>query len=368
MNKTNGAINSKHGLSTLMRPKFGPGMLLQHEDLEQLNVYTRELSRLMFRSLFGCGVTCGLVVSTEEKCGKMTVKVGKGVALACSGDPVYVPDDVNVPIVDECNGEVPDTFWVVLCSTVKCCSPRTAICSSDDDDAASDCTREKDGWEIRLVNPRPACACGCEEPETPEEDRVGETDCYCVEPYQENLPHFKCYQAHYEGECGCNCADCSDCDCECILLARVDKQTTATGNKWYVDHRVRRFVRPVLMRDRQLEKDKSARTQGTAAADPNIDPSVDYLSGQYSERKMMPLRQTLSSFSPANREKLGAILALTPKRERPQRLEEMLTKYRELMLAPNIPAQNRNLSYQLDADLAQLPKRGASQAKPQKTR
>src|SRR5882672_10574274 len=252
MNKTNGAINSKHGLSKLMRPKFGPGMLLQHEDLEQLNVYTRELSQLMFQSLFGCGVMCGLVVSTEEKCGKMTVKVEKGVALACSGDPVYVPEDVNVPIVDDCNGEVPDQIWVVLCGTVKCCSPRTSICSSDEDDAASDCTREKDGWEIRLVNPRPPCACGCEEPKTPDEDRVGQSDCKCVILDPAKPPYFKCYEAHYAGKCGCDCADCSDCDCQCILLARVDRK--ANTSEWTVDHRVRRFVRPVLMRDPQIEK------------------------------------------------------------------------------------------------------------------
>ena len=66
-------------------------MLLQHEDLEQLNVYTRELNRLMFRSLFGCGVVCGLVVGTDVKCGKVNVTVGSGLALDCQGDPIYVP-------------------------------------------------------------------------------------------------------------------------------------------------------------------------------------------------------------------------------------------------------------------------------------
>ena len=40
-------VVSKPGLSTLVRPKFGPGMLLQHEDLESLNTYTRELNRLI---------------------------------------------------------------------------------------------------------------------------------------------------------------------------------------------------------------------------------------------------------------------------------------------------------------------------------
>ena len=71
-------------------------MLLQHEDLEQLNVYTRELNRLMFRSLFGCGVVCGLVVGTDVKCGKVNVTVGSGLALDCQGDPIYVPQPQSI--------------------------------------------------------------------------------------------------------------------------------------------------------------------------------------------------------------------------------------------------------------------------------
>ena len=51
MNKL--TVEPKGGISTLVRTKFGPGMLLQHEDLEQLNSYTRDLSRLMFRSFLG---------------------------------------------------------------------------------------------------------------------------------------------------------------------------------------------------------------------------------------------------------------------------------------------------------------------------
>ena len=80
MNNTNVTLATKPGTSTLVRAKFGPGMLLQHEDLEQLNLYTRDLSRLMFQSLFGCGVICGLVVGTKEDCGKLNVTVGAGVA------------------------------------------------------------------------------------------------------------------------------------------------------------------------------------------------------------------------------------------------------------------------------------------------
>ena len=96
MSGSNVTINSTKGLSTLVRPRFGPGMLLQHEDLDQLNVYARELNRLMFRSLFGCGVVCGLVVTTDAKCGPR-ITVDAGLALTCDGDPIYVPKASPLP-------------------------------------------------------------------------------------------------------------------------------------------------------------------------------------------------------------------------------------------------------------------------------
>src|SRR5262245_66108854 len=92
MNKTNNIVASRKDTSTLTKAKFGPGMLLQHEDLEQLNTYTRDLSRLLFRSFFGCGVVCGLVVTPPAEKNR-EVMVGAGLALNCSGDPVYVPTD-----------------------------------------------------------------------------------------------------------------------------------------------------------------------------------------------------------------------------------------------------------------------------------
>src|SRR5258708_9515175 len=140
MTNTKDPVGSTNGLSTLVRARFGPGMLLQHEDLEQLNTYTRELSRLMFQSFFGCGVICGLVVDAVPDCGKLKVTVEPGVALACSGDPVYVPPGVQ-PFYTHEDFDLANAknLWVVLCGTTKCCAPRTATCSSDDDEATSDC-------------------------------------------------------------------------------------------------------------------------------------------------------------------------------------------------------------------------------------
>src|SRR4029453_41257 len=150
----------KKGTSTLVRPRFAPGMLLQHEDLDQLSTYTRELSRLLFRSFFGCGVVCGLVVKTDPKCGEDTIVVGAGLGLDCAGDPIYVPKDVRVVLDENCEPNPNDVLWVVLCATTKCCAPRAPMCpSDDDDDEIASCTRERAGFEIRVVAERPKCAC-----------------------------------------------------------------------------------------------------------------------------------------------------------------------------------------------------------------
>lgn len=279
MNKSNVTIPGIKGTSKLVRPRFGPGMLLQHEDLELLNSYTRDLSRLLFGSLFGCGVICGLVVKVGDKCGKAQITVEAGVALACSGDPIHVPTDQSFPLSDDCAEELDGPLWVVLCAYSKCCAPRPSLCESDDDETKSECTREREGFEIRVLPERPTCVCGCPEPAPPTDstplptpqatrEPLGEpilnqrraVDCKCVDPALE------CYVDHYAGKCGCNCDDCSDCDCKCILLARIDRE--GDTDRWLVDHSVRRFIRPVLMRDPQVELE---RTQSQETAEDGLE-------------------------------------------------------------------------------------------------
>ena len=262
MSNTNDRVGLHKGTSTLERPRFGPGMLLQHDDLEKLNTYTRDLSRLLFQSFFGCGVVCGLVVSAKADCGKLRVNVTSGLALACSGDPVYVPADVTFLTDEKLAAEV-TTLWVVLCGTKKCCAPRVTTCSYDDDEMTSDCTREKDTYEIRVSRTRPDCACGCSQPlDAHAKDDTGvaaigekENDCKCVKPY---LPVPTCYDSHYDGDCGCNCGKCAGCDCQCIVLALLNKPD-AEDKPWGTDHSVRLFKRPLLMRDPVVEEEK----QGT---------------------------------------------------------------------------------------------------------
>ena len=256
MNANNQPVACVKGTSTLVRAKFGPGMLLQHDDLEQLTTYTRELNRLMFRSLFGCGVVCGLVVSVEENCKKLNVKVQSGLALDCNGNPIYVPKEQPLSVDEQCFPDLTGPLWVVLCGTEKCCAPRTAMCASDEDETPSVCTRERDGFEIRIVRTRPPCTCSCPEPDPDRKDRTQdliEDKCKCVNP------EHKCCADHYAGTCGCDCDDCEKCDCDCVLLARLEISVDPKYPGWQANHRVRRFVRPVLMRDPQVEREYKER-------------------------------------------------------------------------------------------------------------
>lgn len=271
------------GLSSLIRPHFTEGLLLQDDDLTQGVTYTRALSRLMFRTLFGCGVLCGLKVSppTLDKCGNLTVGVAKGVALDCVGDPVEVPAPQTLII--DCKAEIEDRLWVGLRKIEKCCAPRTAICSPDEDEPASVCTRERDGYEIAVFAERPKCACDCpslvqtgqstpaaapaaavpakeaakastspakkgEKLKPADAKDEGTEHCLCATREDD------CYKKHYDGECACDC-----CECEWIILAAAwltkEKIDGKEVDVWKVTHSVRRFVRPVLMRDPLVELD-----------------------------------------------------------------------------------------------------------------
>jgi hypothetical protein len=231
------------GMSPLTAAKFGPGMLLQDDDLAQLGTYTQELSRLIFRSLFGCGVVCGLVVGVDQPCGKLVITVADGLALDGFGDPVHVPRPVPVTVDSSCDPNFPTRLWVVLCSKRKCCAPRPAMCASDDEESPAVCTRERYGFEIRVARTRPACVCGCPESDT---ETLLESDCRCANPA------LKCYKHHYKGDCKCTCSDTGECDCDCILLARLESDGDPTHPTWTADHSVRRFIRPVLIEDPQV--------------------------------------------------------------------------------------------------------------------
>ena len=275
MNANANIVSLKKGPSNLVRPKFSPGLLLRDDDLRTGVDYTRSLSRLLFRSLFGCGVVCGLQVSVRSECGKLIVTVNEGVALNGCGDPIHVPANQEIPIDPTCGEKIPAGMWVSLCRTEKCCAPRSAVCGCEEEDSADVCTREQEMFEIRIEkasldqngklddNAKPGkCRCIClPMTELPTEEQKKQRQaaraqantnaaglqipsCACVGPCEE------CYKEHYSGECNCEC--CKD---ECVVLAYIsvpdlDGQAGVPDMaNAKANHSVRRFVRPVLMRD-----------------------------------------------------------------------------------------------------------------------
>ena len=230
------------GRSTLVKPKFGPGMLLQHEDLELQSTHTQELNRLMLRSLFGCGVVCGLTVTVNETRSEVTVEAG--VAIDSNGDPIEVPDREVIDVSGDCQE---NEQWVVLSGATKLCVPRTTTCASDDE-PTSHATREICVYEIRLETNRPERICQCKKQELDDEPVEG------------------CYDSHINGECDCTSDGCSDQDRKRILLARLYEEVVGQVRQWKVDHSVRRFVRPKLLGDP---------TTTTTASEPASEPASE---------------------------------------------------------------------------------------------
>lgn len=242
MNRKNSIAVAK-GPSPLVRARFWPDMLLRHDDMELLSDYPRDLSRLLFRSLFGQGVLCGLAVGLDENGPALTVKAG--VALNDSGDPILVPRDQRVDLKD---GNPPSdvaSLWVVLCATARCASPRAGACQ--DDDEPTPYTRESHGFEIHVLTAPPDDASPSQASDPPNNN-----DCRCADPSN------SLYEGHYEGLYQPPRGENSDC----VLLARL----TRDGASWKVDHKVRRFARPVLMRD-PLAEDAAAPTPETQGSD-----------------------------------------------------------------------------------------------------
>lgn len=137
------------GTSSMIRPRFGPGMLLQHEDLEQIVEYTTGIYRLLFRSLLGCGVVCGLEVSLDDDTNPKSFKINLGIALECEGYVIEVPKQQAMIFGDITN--LPNFGLIVLkrCKP-KPCATRIVVCS-DGDQSSTLPTREFEGFEIEIV-------------------------------------------------------------------------------------------------------------------------------------------------------------------------------------------------------------------------
>jgi len=296
----------QRGLSTLQRPRYSAGLLLEDEDLTTAVEYTRDITRLLFRSFFGCGVVCGLDVTASLTClgTKVEVQVARGVALDCMGNPIYLPKADKVSFDADCK-PLPKCLWVTVCYFEKCCRPKDVSCSPDDDMQKVP-TRQQQGYEIRLYPKRPKCICWCEdkqlvkdceedeakmpdecceEHETPDVEVTatpkmtsqaamtaqttsgamlqGQTKIQSVRTYSDTTgggqptldPICECFKDHYDGKCDCECG----CDCVVVGVVRLTKTVDEEGrpadlpaNKekdipLWVNRDVVRWIRPMLI-------------------------------------------------------------------------------------------------------------------------
>ncbi|WP_395018483.1 hypothetical protein [Dongia sp.] len=252
MNASNLPI-MQQGLSNLSRPRFSPGLLLEDEDLTAGVDYTRNLMKLMFSSLFGCGVVCGLKVTAVSECDgrRLGIKIGRGLALDCAGNPINLPDDVSFPYDPGCE-KMPKELWVSVCYIEKCCRKRDVSCAPDDEGEAV-YTRAVAGFEVRVCDKQPKCACACLPKQTqPPRQQEG----CCEEHAERNAAQpgisadataedfCRCYDDHINGVCGC------DCGCECVVIGKLDAFDIATKNEKKdipADSRMVRNIRPMLM-------------------------------------------------------------------------------------------------------------------------
>jgi hypothetical protein len=265
-------IEATKGTSSLVRPRFSPGLLLRDTDLNSAVDYGRTMLQLVLRNLFGCGVICGYeVTGCVDKCNVLQVTVGRGLALDCVGNPIELTVAQTLKVAEKCAPELPCEIWVVIRSRECNSSPREVSCTPEEGASSTVCTRVCDGYEIALLRKLPECVCGCiHKPHEPPEQCCGETPTRTpeqtadVERLQKRLkPWEECDEEQRKGRfqemqqgarrCDrdhrlgvCNCACC----CEWVVLARLLCCEERDQKREYrVDHTVRRFIRPVLSYD-----------------------------------------------------------------------------------------------------------------------
>lgn len=270
--------NSMKG--SLIRPTYAPGLLLEDDDLTAGVSYTRGLTQLLFRSLFGCGVICGYTINPKFICNgrKLEVKVSAGVGLDGLGNPLELRRAITVEFDPDC-ADWPTSLWVTACYFETPCRPRELACG-DDSDGHPSFTRIVSGVRIELHPTRPGCACSCEPPEKPKDGKSKNCceDETVAAPAMAEAAEFKsrksqksaqdeakdngvevapaveavggkddpnaefdCYAGHMKGDCGCGC------DCTCILIGKLELKFEKEGPSVEPDYSHVRQIRPWLI-------------------------------------------------------------------------------------------------------------------------
>src|SRR5262245_58136555 len=126
-------LTLKDGVANLVRPLYAPGLLLEDTDLTTAVDYTRNALQLAMRSLFGCGVICGLGISGKYICEgrKVQIIVGAGVALDCEGNLIHVPKDVTL-VYDPGCVPMAGELWLEVCYSTCESKAGSTACAEED--------------------------------------------------------------------------------------------------------------------------------------------------------------------------------------------------------------------------------------------
>jgi hypothetical protein len=206
--------DSVSGLGSLERPHYAAGQLLEADDLNAAVDYTRDLVRIILRSLIGCGVICGFDITAEKGNDmSLTIAIGPGLALDAAGNLIEIRKSESIRF--ECT-EAGMQFWLTVCYNQKACSPREAACG-DDDSASMVHARIHEGFVIEASTKKPDGACMIEPPSKD-----------IREHYLAKLKNNACAK-----ECICDeTPGCGDrCPCNCVVLGVVTVGNTTADTK-----------------------------------------------------------------------------------------------------------------------------------------
>lgn len=227
----------------LERPRYSPGLILEDSDLTAAVEYTRNLNQLLFRSLFGCGVVCGLNATVSEVCG-LHVTVAPGLALDARGNPIELanPETITIRKAHEDLKEGASDYWVLLHNRERSCAQRALVCDGDEEGVTTQPTRIKSCAEISIVKSLPDCMCKHTQLEKLDEKKLADKAIALLKLEKKD------YELSLGLECGTGCGCGGDCGCgDPVLLAWVHR---FESKKWGALHRgVRRFIRPMLLPD-----------------------------------------------------------------------------------------------------------------------
>ncbi|MEU8816755.1 hypothetical protein [Actinoplanes sp. NPDC048796] len=198
--------------------KFHDGMIVTADDLDVAEHYPVSMLTAVLRAYLGCGVVCGLTLTTKENA-PWVVCVARGMAIDCQGHPVELCAPVELDLSPEaCScDEPPDQVYVLVRRLTSEEAPSDP-CGCDVDAPAFDCRRIRDHVLVKAFSAI---------------DLEQLTDCVCRRRTSEKPPSM------------CDAlTTCPDCACgdSWILLGRVnlDKNKGVTG----VDLSARRWVKP----------------------------------------------------------------------------------------------------------------------------